>query len=241
MLKTPFFKKKIGNSIRGTLTSTKIPSLSNDTMAGSSEGTNLKRMRKDLQIKVCRTKGKSIEIIEPTEIQLSIDQNGQIADLYGGSKSRIWVNSKQKGPWTMWIGRQFFCLCALASINKKSELHLHTTMNFQKSNPIFISTYLLNTQWTRYRNSNPLQRAEQSKRHLKIYYRLFILNVCNTKICMKKRRKKVKIQLQKVKYRKKDAYGNGWKNSRGGLSLTPKALIPSHKKLIYEIGDETFC
>ena len=154
-------------------------------MAGSSEGTNLKRMRKDLQIKVCRTKGKSIEIIEPTEIQLSIDQNGQIADLYGGSKSRIWVNPKQKG-----IGRQFFCLCALASINKKSELHLHTTMNFQKSNPIFISTYLLNTQWMRYRNSNPLQRAEQSKRHLKIYYRLFILNVCNTKICMKKRRKK---------------------------------------------------
>ena len=30
---------------RGTLTSTKIPSLSNDTIAGSSEGTNLKRMR----------------------------------------------------------------------------------------------------------------------------------------------------------------------------------------------------
>ena len=165
--KTPFLKED-WKLYRGTLTSTKIPSLSNDTMAGSSEGTNLKRMRKDLQIKVCRTKGKSIGIIEPTEIQLSIDQNGPIADLYGGSKSRIWVNSKQKG-----IGRQFFCLCALASINKKSELHLHTTMNFQKSNPIFISTYLLNTQWTRYRNSNPLQRAEQSKRHLKIYYRLF--------------------------------------------------------------------
>ena len=182
--KTPFLKED-WKLYRGTLTSTKIPSLSNDTMAGSSEGTNLKRMRKDLQIKVCRRKGKSIGIIEPTEIQLSIDQNGQIADLYGGSKSRIWVNPKQKG-----IGRQFFCLCALASINKKSELHLHTTMNFQKSNPIFISTYLLNTQWTRYRNSNPLQRAEQSKRHLKIYYRLFILNVCNTKICMKKRRKK---------------------------------------------------
>ena len=33
---------KIGNSIRGTLTSTKIPSLSNDTKEGSSEGTNLK-------------------------------------------------------------------------------------------------------------------------------------------------------------------------------------------------------
>ena len=205
-------------------------------MAGSSEGTNLKRMRKDLQIKVCRTKGKSIEIIEPTEIQLSIDQNGQIADLYGGSKSRIWVNSKQKG-----IGRQFFCLCALASINKKSELHLHTTMNFQKSNPIFISTYLLNTQWTRYRNSNPLQRAEQSKRHLKIYYRLFFWMYVILKYVWRKEEKKVKIQLQKVKYRKKDAYGNGWKNSRGGLSLTPKALIPSHKKLIYEIGDETFC
>ena len=50
---------KLETLLGGTLTSTKIPSLSNDTMAGSSEGTNLKRMRKDLQIKVCRTKGKS--------------------------------------------------------------------------------------------------------------------------------------------------------------------------------------
>ena len=115
----------------------------------------------------------------------------------------------------MRIGRQFFCLSALASINKKSELHLHTTMNFQKSNPIFISTYLLNTQWMGYRNSNPLQRAEQSKRHLKIYYRLFFWMYVILKYVWRKEKKKVKIQLQKVKYRKKDAYGNGWKNSRG--------------------------
>ena len=59
-----------------------------------------------------------------------------------------------------------------------------------------------------YRNSNPLQRAEQREASEDLLSSFF-LNVCNTKICMKKRKKKVKIQLQKVKYRKKDAYGNG--------------------------------
>ena len=55
---------------------------------------------------------------------------------------------------------------------------------------------------------SPESRAEQREASEDLLSSFF-LNVCNTKICMKKRKKKVKIQLQKVKYRKKDAYGNG--------------------------------
>ena len=49
-----------------------------------------------------------------------------------------------------------------------------------------------------YRNSNPLQRAEQSKEEAsEDLLSSFFLNVCNTKICMKKRKKRLKSNCKK--------------------------------------------